>query len=307
MAERSSAAEARGWLERLNMERIDVIERPLEVASGSGQRFLQHPLYEAGFDDALNASTMQGWPMRVMTASPSISIIDAAAAEPALCDQRVETCSGVMTCACIDISTNGGRCEWWKIRLLTCLLGSFSVTGCGNVPSRYIQQAEPSHPLPLVAAPDTYQGKTVIPGGVVVDQQQNGQRLWLHLKNRPLDKDYRPHRPTSTEGPRDIIGWSSRMSPLPPKWKQWARVTVVGRIGDQKEARPTTVPASEPVLGLVVRGWAMGNAQAGARGKRRRMPIISCPSPKASTENNRTAAGEGHLTAAALPRSGYAA
>ena len=53
VAERPSAAEARGWLERLNMERIDVIERPLEVASGSGQRFLQHPLLRGGLlDDA---------------------------------------------------------------------------------------------------------------------------------------------------------------------------------------------------------------------------------------------------------------
>ena len=53
VAERPSASEARGWLEQLTMERIDVIERPLEVASGSGQRFLQHPLLRGGFlDDA---------------------------------------------------------------------------------------------------------------------------------------------------------------------------------------------------------------------------------------------------------------
>lgn len=53
VAERPAAAEARGWLERLNMERITVVERPLEVASGAGQRFLQHPLLRGGFlDDA---------------------------------------------------------------------------------------------------------------------------------------------------------------------------------------------------------------------------------------------------------------
>lgn len=53
VAERPSAAEARGWLERLKMERITVIERPLVVESGSGQRFLQHPLLRGGFlDDA---------------------------------------------------------------------------------------------------------------------------------------------------------------------------------------------------------------------------------------------------------------
>ena len=53
VAERPSADEARGWLERLEMERIAVVERPLEVASGPGPRFLQHPLLRGGFlDDA---------------------------------------------------------------------------------------------------------------------------------------------------------------------------------------------------------------------------------------------------------------
>ena len=36
VAERPSAAEARGWLERLELERIAVVEQPLEVVSGSG-------------------------------------------------------------------------------------------------------------------------------------------------------------------------------------------------------------------------------------------------------------------------------
>ncbi len=152
-------------------------------------------------------------------------------------------------------------------RLLAGLTGLFLVTGCGNLPSRYIQQAEPGVTLTaLAASPDTYQGKTVILGGVVVDQQQNGPRLWLHLKNRPLDKDYRPHRPTINEGPEAGYYWVvvQDVSLLPPKWKQWARVTVVGRVADQKEARPPAVPASEPVLGVVfMRGWAMGNAQGG--------------------------------------------
>jgi starvation-inducible outer membrane lipoprotein len=152
-------------------------------------------------------------------------------------------------------------------RLLAGLTGLFLVTGCGNLPSRYIQQAEPGVTLTsLAASPDTYQGKTVILGGVVVDQQQNGPRLWLHLKNRPLDKDYRPHRPTINEGPEAGYYWVvvQDASLLPPKWKQWARVTVVGRVADQKEARPPAVPASEPVLGVVfMRGWAMGNAQGG--------------------------------------------
>ncbi|WHZ24360.1 MAG: hypothetical protein OJF47_003472 [Nitrospira sp.] len=51
--ERPSAAAARGWLERLTMERITVLERPLEVVSGPGRQFLEHPLLRGGFlDDA---------------------------------------------------------------------------------------------------------------------------------------------------------------------------------------------------------------------------------------------------------------
>ena len=68
VAERPSAAEARGWLEQLNMERIGVIERPLEVASGSGQRFLQHPLLRGGFlDDAYECFDDASLAERVMT------------------------------------------------------------------------------------------------------------------------------------------------------------------------------------------------------------------------------------------------
>lgn len=53
VVERPSAKEAQGWLEQLNLERVSIVERPLEVASGSGQRFLQHPLLRGGFlDDA---------------------------------------------------------------------------------------------------------------------------------------------------------------------------------------------------------------------------------------------------------------
>ena len=139
------------------------------------------------------------------------------------------------------------------------------MTGCGSLPSRYVQQAEAGVTLTaLAAAPDRYQGKTVILGGVVVDQEQQGSRLWLHLKNRPLDKDYRPHRPTDNDGSEAGYYWVvvPDASLLPPKWNQWARVTVVGRVEDQKEARPTTVPASEPVVSLVfMRGWAMGKAR----------------------------------------------
>lgn len=51
LAERPSAADARGWLEALALERIVVAEWPLEVATGAGAAFLHHPLLRSGFLD----------------------------------------------------------------------------------------------------------------------------------------------------------------------------------------------------------------------------------------------------------------
>ena len=49
--ERPSAKDAREWLERLNLERIDATEYPLEVTTGPGREFLHHPLLRGGFLD----------------------------------------------------------------------------------------------------------------------------------------------------------------------------------------------------------------------------------------------------------------
>jgi SAM-dependent methyltransferase len=51
VAERPSAKEGWAWLNTLALERIVVEEYPLEVAPGSGQAFLQHPLLRGGFLD----------------------------------------------------------------------------------------------------------------------------------------------------------------------------------------------------------------------------------------------------------------
>lgn len=49
--ERPSAQEGRGWLEALDLERVEAIEYPLEVKTGPGQEFLHHPLLRGGFLD----------------------------------------------------------------------------------------------------------------------------------------------------------------------------------------------------------------------------------------------------------------
>ncbi|MBI4002615.1 MAG: Slp family lipoprotein [Nitrospira defluvii] len=152
-------------------------------------------------------------------------------------------------------------------RTLAGVIGLAVLMGCSSLPSRYVQQAEPGVTLTsLTESPEAYQGKTVILGGVVVDQKQDDQRLWLHLKNRPLDKDYRPHRPTVNAGLEAGLYWVvvSNASALPPKWKHWTRVTVVGRVANQKEVASSIAPTTEPVLTLLfMRGWTMGQAQQG--------------------------------------------
>ena len=49
--ERPSANQARQWLEDLGMKKVSVTERPLEIQSGSGREFLEHPLLRGGFLD----------------------------------------------------------------------------------------------------------------------------------------------------------------------------------------------------------------------------------------------------------------
>jgi SAM-dependent methyltransferase len=51
LAERPSVEEGHGWLKALNLERIETVEYPLEVATGPGHEFLHHPLLRGGFLD----------------------------------------------------------------------------------------------------------------------------------------------------------------------------------------------------------------------------------------------------------------
>jgi hypothetical protein len=49
--ERPSALQAEKWLKELGMEKVAVIEQPLEIPTGSGRSFLEHPLLRGGFLD----------------------------------------------------------------------------------------------------------------------------------------------------------------------------------------------------------------------------------------------------------------
>jgi starvation-inducible outer membrane lipoprotein len=134
------------------------------------------------------------------------------------------------------------------------------VGGCSPVPRRYLWMAEPGVTLTMLSEnPQPYVGKVVLLGGTITDEQDQDQFLLLRLKNRPLDQDYKPQRPVdrdSAEGGSFWIIVSKQQ--VPPKFRGWARATVVGRVtGEQR-------PQSEPVLMLLyMRGWGASGNNAG--------------------------------------------
>lgn len=132
--------------------------------------------------------------------------------------------------------------------------------GCANVPRHYVRMAEPGVTLTqLIAHPDNYRGKVVLLGGTIIEEEENGQDLWLHVINRPLDQDYIPHRPADMDGPEAGSYWVVvTKQQFPREYRQWARMTVVGRVtGTQRYE-------TEPVLSpLYVRGWGLSSAHHG--------------------------------------------
>lgn len=66
--ERPSVQEGRTWLENLDLERVEAIEYPLEVATGPSHEFLHHPLLRGGFlDDVYECFADQSLAEKFMT------------------------------------------------------------------------------------------------------------------------------------------------------------------------------------------------------------------------------------------------
>ena len=126
--------------------------------------------------------------------------------------------------------------------------------GCSPVPRQYLREAVPNVTLSaLVAAPQAYQGRLVVLGAVIVNEETRDGDLWLHVKNRPLDEDYRPQLPPSPDDPEGGWYWIvvERHQTLPSSYHHWADITVVGRVTGARRD-------NAPILKMVyVRGWGM--------------------------------------------------
>ncbi|HET8579518.1 MAG TPA: Slp family lipoprotein, partial [Nitrospiraceae bacterium] len=147
---------------------------------------------------------------------------------------------------------------------LATLVGIVVASGfdaCATIPRKYLKQAEPGVTLTMLAShPDAYRGKVVILGGTVVTQKEESGRIWLLVENRPLDTDYVPQLPTSPNDPEAGEYWIM-VTPegLPKTSRNWARLTVVGRVSDERPAQHAPGTGREPVLAaLYLRGWGSG-------------------------------------------------
>ena len=148
----------------------------------------------------------------------------------------------------------------WPACLALIAIVTVTLCGCAAVPRRYIWIAEPDVTLTMLSAnPQPFVGKVVLLGGTIMDEEENDHFLMLRLKNRPLDQDYKPHRPAdpaSAEGGSYWVMVSKQQ--VPPKFRNWARATVVGRVTGEQRSQ------TEPVLMLLyMRGWGASGDHAG--------------------------------------------
>ncbi|MFM8550812.1 MAG: Slp family lipoprotein [Nitrospiraceae bacterium] len=151
--------------------------------------------------------------------------------------------------------------------VLLCCSVAIGLVGCAPaIPNRYLKQAEPGVTLTsLKAKPAAYRGKTVILGGVIVERRQEAGRICLLMKNRPLDADHVPHRDATLVPSESALYWVIvEENSLPPRYREWARVTVVGWVSDAKPPKPDPAhdrsQGGEPVLdGLYLKGWGSGD------------------------------------------------
>jgi len=154
----------------------------------------------------------------------------------------------------------GSVCARWVPGIVGFVVLSGS-GACATIPGKFVRQAEPGVTLTsLTKDPQAYRGKVVVLGGVVVAQKQEAGRVWLLVKNRPLDADYVPHIPASPNESEASDYWVV-LSPgsLPKNYKNWSRLTVVGRVSDERPLRHERGTGKEPVLAaMYLRGWGSG-------------------------------------------------
>lgn len=150
--------------------------------------------------------------------------------------------------------------------LTTGIFGGCVFGACQTIPREWIQQAETGATLTSLSThPERYQNKILILGGTPVTEIHSGDRLWIRMRNRPLDSDYQPHRPLVHGGTEDGHYWVLvDRRDFAATVHRWARVTVVGRVITLPSSERTQLGATpEPVLtALYMQGWPLQGTEA---------------------------------------------
>jgi starvation-inducible outer membrane lipoprotein len=132
--------------------------------------------------------------------------------------------------------------------------------GCSPVPRKYLREAVPGATLTTITrSSQYYQDRLVILGGVIMEEENRDGSLWFHVKNRPLDQDYRPQLPPSVDDPEGGWYWVvvGNYQTFPSSYHHWGDMVVVGRMTG-------LAPGKEPVLKMVyVRGSGVTSAHDG--------------------------------------------
>jgi starvation-inducible outer membrane lipoprotein len=140
------------------------------------------------------------------------------------------------------------------------LLALVLAVGCSPVPKKYLREAESGATLTtIIRSSQYYQDRLVILGGVIMEEENRDGSLWFHVKNRPLDQDYRPQLPPSVDDPEGGWYWVvvGNYQTFPSSYHHWGDIVVVGRMTG-------LTPGKEPVLKMVyVRGSGVTSAHDG--------------------------------------------
>lgn len=115
------------------------------------------------------------------------------------------------------------RMQRWTVPVSLTLFMAATLWGCSSVPRRYVWIAEPGVTLTMLSMnPQPYVGKVVLLGGTITEEQQTDQFVLLRLKNRPLDQDYKPHRPANSASAEAGSYWVIvPKQQVPPKYRDW--------------------------------------------------------------------------------------
>ncbi|NGZ11245.1 MAG: hypothetical protein CV088_18035 [Nitrospira sp. LK70] len=156
--------------------------------------------------------------------------------------------------------TTCGRLQGRSFCFLLAVSLTLAAAGCSKVPRHYVWMSERGATLTdLMADPQKYDGKVMLLGGTLIEEEANEQYLWLRLRNRPLDQDYAPQLPSDRSSLEAGCYWVMvEQNKLPQTYREWGRMTVAGRVTG------TTRFQTEPVLALLyVRGWGVEGKHAG--------------------------------------------